>query len=303
VTPLLLWFNFVTFAILLVGFGFELLGWVRQRERWRALYVWYIALYTIWILVQTFAYFAVSYLTQVPSWLPSAVSFIWVAASAGMMLVVPHYIVRVSGFTPGKLGTALLYLPAAATLAALMYAIRAVSQPAAVATNLCFNGLIGALMVVGAIRVWKRKSTVPRHEVLPFLVLSSLLYLFLLALSVLLAAGAASRGSELIANGAAGAFCLPWGILLVVTGLRRAGAAARDAGGLPSRFLDDFAISPREADIIGLLLRGAANREISEKLFISSRTVEAHIYNIYRKCDCRNRVELVNRLQQYRPAP
>ena len=33
------------------------------------------------------------------------------------------------------------------------------------------------------------------------------------------------------------------------------------------------------------------------------RTVEAHIYNIYRKCDCRNRVELMNRIQQYRPAP
>ena len=114
---------------------------------------------------------------------------------------------------------------------------------------------------------------------------------------------AAHRAGTVIANVAAGAFCLPWGVLLVVSGLRRAGAAARSATGLPPRFLDDFAISPREADIIGLLVAGAANREISGKLFISPRTVEAHIYNVYRKCDCRNRVELVNRIQQYRPAP
>jgi DNA-binding CsgD family transcriptional regulator len=31
--------------------------------------------------------------------------------------------------------------------------------------------------------------------------------------------------------------------------------------------------------------------------------VEAHVYNVYRKCDCRNRVELVNLLSKYRPAP
>jgi hypothetical protein len=38
------------------GFGFELLGWVRQRERWRALYAWYIALYAVWLFVHTFTY-------------------------------------------------------------------------------------------------------------------------------------------------------------------------------------------------------------------------------------------------------
>jgi hypothetical protein len=45
----------------------------------------------------------------------------------------------------------------------------------------------GAFMATGAVRVWKRKSTVPRHEVLPFLILSSLLYLFLMALAVVIA--------------------------------------------------------------------------------------------------------------------
>ena len=124
-TPLLLWFNFVAFALLFVGFGFELLGWVRRRERWRALYVWYIAIYAIWLFVQTFTYFAVSYLTRLPAWLSPAVTCIWVAASAGMMLVVTRYIVLVSGYTLGKLGAALLYLPAVATLAGLIFAIRA----------------------------------------------------------------------------------------------------------------------------------------------------------------------------------
>ncbi len=95
-TPILLWLDLLAFAVLFAGFGFELLGWVRQRERWRALYVWYIALYTIWIFVQTFAYFAVSYLEQSVEGLSIVVTYLRGAASVGMMLVIPHDIVLVS---------------------------------------------------------------------------------------------------------------------------------------------------------------------------------------------------------------
>jgi DNA-binding CsgD family transcriptional regulator len=302
-THVLLWFYLLALMVLIVGFGFELLGWLRQRERWRALYVWYIAIYTIWLLVQTFAYFSVFYLERPIEGLSTVVSWLWITVSVGLILVVPHLIVEVSGFKPGTLAKGLLYLPAAATLAALVFTVRTSSYPVGLATNLAFNATICAFLTTGAVRVWKRKSTVPRHEVLPFLLLSSLLYLFLLVAAVLLAVRPATGGSSVFANGALAAFCLSWATLLVVTGLMRAGAAARVTAGLPPRFLDDFAISRREADIIGLLVAGSANREISEKLFISPRTVEAHVYNIYRKCDCRNRVELMNRIQQYRPAP
>jgi DNA-binding CsgD family transcriptional regulator len=302
-THIVLWLNLLAFTILFAGFGFELLGWIRQRERWRALYVWYIVIYAVWLLVQTLVYFSNSYLEQPIEGLSTVALYLWVAASVGLILVVPLLIVQVGGFMPGKLAMVLLYLPAAATLTALVMALRNPTPTIFLAINLAFNGAICGFMATGAVRVWKRKSTVPRHEVLPFLLLSSVLYLFLLSMAVLLAVRPAIPGGTVIANGAAGLICLSWGVLLVATGLMRAGAAARVTAGLPPRFLDDFAISRREADIIGLLVMGSANREISEKLFISPRTVEAHIYSIYRKCDCRNRVELMNRLQQYRPAP
>lgn len=302
-THFLLWLNLLAFTILFAGFGFELLGWIRQRERWRALYVWYIAIYASWLIVLTFTYFSNVYLERPIEGLSTVVPYLWVAASVGLILVVPFLVVRLCGFTPGRLATVLLCLPAAATLTALVFALRTGLSSIYTVTNLAYNGVIGGLMATGAVRVWKRKSTVPRHEVLPFLLLSALLYLFLVMLGILLAVRPGMPVNTIIANGSVGVFCLSWGVLLVVTGLQRAAAASRETGGLPLKFLDDFAISPREADIIGLLVRGAANREISEKLFISPRTVEAHVYNIYRKCDCRNRVELLNRMQQYRQAP
>jgi DNA-binding CsgD family transcriptional regulator len=53
-------------------------------------------------------------------------------------------------------------------------------------------------------------------------------------------------------------------------------------------------ISPREREIISLVIAGKSNREIKDTLFISHDTVKKHIYNVYRKIGVRNRVQLVN---------
>jgi DNA-binding CsgD family transcriptional regulator len=56
--------------------------------------------------------------------------------------------------------------------------------------------------------------------------------------------------------------------------------------------LSEFNISKREAEIIGLILRGFSNKEIGENLFISSETVKKHVSNIYKKLGVRNRLQL-----------
>lgn len=57
---------------------------------------------------------------------------------------------------------------------------------------------------------------------------------------------------------------------------------------------DRFGISPREREIVSLVITGCSNREIVGKLFISEETVKKHIYNIYKKMGVRSRVQLVN---------
>ncbi len=70
-------------------------------------------------------------------------------------------------------------------------------------------------------------------------------------------------------------------------------------GVLNQDFIRSFSISPREQEIISLLVQGKSNKEISELLFISFKTVENHIYNIYQKCEVKNRLELFNLAQKY----
>lgn len=55
-----------------------------------------------------------------------------------------------------------------------------------------------------------------------------------------------------------------------------------------------FAISPREREIITMIVHGLPNRAIGEKLFISSTTVKNHIYHIYRKTGVANKIQLIN---------
>lgn len=53
-------------------------------------------------------------------------------------------------------------------------------------------------------------------------------------------------------------------------------------------------LSHREIQIATSITRGHTNKEISEQLHISSRTVEAHRRNILKKLNLRNTIELIN---------
>jgi DNA-binding NarL/FixJ family response regulator len=56
-------------------------------------------------------------------------------------------------------------------------------------------------------------------------------------------------------------------------------AAAETAGGL----------SPREVQVLRLVATGKTNRAIASELFISERTVERHVSNIFLKLDVSSR--------------
>jgi DNA-binding CsgD family transcriptional regulator len=51
-------------------------------------------------------------------------------------------------------------------------------------------------------------------------------------------------------------------------------------------------ITPREADVLALVVEGCPNREIAERLFLSVRTVEKHVEALLRKTGTRTRTQL-----------
>ena len=59
------------------------------------------------------------------------------------------------------------------------------------------------------------------------------------------------------------------------------------------RVLDERALTQTEIDVARFLVGGASNREIAARLFMSVRTVEAHLTRIFRKHSVRSRTEFV----------
>jgi DNA-binding CsgD family transcriptional regulator len=66
--------------------------------------------------------------------------------------------------------------------------------------------------------------------------------------------------------------------------------ASADAAGLDFPGPD---LTPREREVVGLMLSGATNASIAERLFISESTVKKHVNNIFRKLGVSSRWELV----------
>lgn len=62
-------------------------------------------------------------------------------------------------------------------------------------------------------------------------------------------------------------------------------------------FVEHFGISSRELEVVAGVLEGLTNHSIAERLFISPRTVEKHLYNIYQKAGIKNRLQLLNLLR------
>ncbi|WP_254157898.1 ATP-binding protein [Chryseosolibacter indicus] len=57
-----------------------------------------------------------------------------------------------------------------------------------------------------------------------------------------------------------------------------------------------YGLSVRETEIAGLILQGLNYREIGERLFISTKTVNAHVTHIFEKCEVKTKIALVNKL-------
>jgi LuxR family maltose regulon positive regulatory protein len=68
---------------------------------------------------------------------------------------------------------------------------------------------------------------------------------------------------------------------------KQAGATVNNIAGLPEH------LSPREQEVLALLAGRLTNKEIGERLFISTATVKRHAHNIYEKLNVKGRREAV----------
>jgi len=62
---------------------------------------------------------------------------------------------------------------------------------------------------------------------------------------------------------------------------------------------NDFNLTKKENEILRLVLNGKTNKEISEKLGKSKRTIETHRFNLMKKMNVKNLIELSEKARRY----
>lgn len=100
------------------------------------------------------------------------------------------------------------------------------------------------------------------------------------------------------------AYCITNIILLisVLQGLSL-GNASPSSASVPDRIIKYFGLTKREREIVEKILEGKSDRRIGEELYISPRTVDTHLQNIYRKCNVSSRSQLSTLVYSYGKLP
>jgi DNA-binding NarL/FixJ family response regulator len=109
------------------------------------------------------------------------------------------------------------------------------------------------------------------------------------------ACGAASRAAGALQHAHQLALALGASTLLAdieATSRRtRLGLAAPAPAVLDEAATIGLGLTPREAEVLGLVAAGQTNRQIGERLYVSEKTASVHVSNILRKLGVRTRVD------------
>jgi DNA-binding CsgD family transcriptional regulator len=296
---LVLWLNMISFALMTAATGLLSLIQLRTRRPWLANLMVYTAAYALWLLFGTWVYFQEVFLADpIPS-VEIAFAYVRVAVSFVVLYAGSKFALRlaVDPWQPrvNRIIAAATLIVAVLVTAFLGFGVRWASP----AVTIFFNFYLAAVSFL-ALRESRRRSDA-RQRMVPFLLFSVAAYVSIGIIAVVLTVFPTESYPGIPLNVlTSGLFTALWGLTVIIIAARwLTGPVVSAENRVPEPFFGDFGISPREREIVEALRSGSTSREIGEKLFISQRTVETHLNNVYRKCRVGNRVELVNLINRY----
>ncbi|GEM_PF-6302267 len=295
----ILWLNMIAFALMVTSAGLVHLVYLRSRHRWLRSFIVYTGAYAFWLLFGTYVFFQATFMTTPIQILTVIFSYVRVMVSFVILISGSlFYLSLGSGSLGNKEKSAITVTTAIIGILVVFFLGYNMTWAATLAT-LIFNGYFSVLSLYALFMVLKSNGAQRRMFI--FLSYSTIAYLLLVTLTVILIfiPPAFHRGIPVNVL-ASGIFAGVWGLLMILVAARWVTHGIWSSNKeLPLLFVEDHSISRREAEIVNALRQGLTSKEIGGRLFISERTVEAHIYNIYRKCGVSNRVELINLISRY----
>lgn len=295
---LALWSNIIAFACMVSSIGLSAIVRARKRRAWLDWYLVYAGSYTLWTLLFSLHFFFSVYETSPPAGYATFTAYVRVVLSAAIILSLPALFSSVakSRRAASWLWLCGLVLGALFFVAGLLTRVWSVFSYGA-GINVAYNALLGSFCVIGLFVLQDAREPSARRTLPGFLMVSVIFYAVAVSAGlVLLVTG---RNVAIVSSFAISLYCIPWAVVMLSAQGRYIVGGADDTG-VPDSFCSDFSLTPSEREVVALLVEGKANAEIADIRCVSLKTVETHLYHVYRKIGVRNRVELVRRIASYR---
>jgi len=299
VNQIILWFNMISFTGMIASAGLSYVVYTRSGAIWLRDYLWYAFSYAFWLLFATWVFFQQVYLAEPAPQLTLVFAWVRTAVSVAIAVWGPLFFLQAGGMARSRSVVRAVLAAAALLVVVILVFMIAQSSIMGRIVTLSFN-IAFAVLSTFAYRGMRRGRGNRARPMLPLVLYSAVAYWILVVLSVLVPILWSGALAIHINAFASGGFLFGWAVVTMVVNLRWIGGRDDARDPVPAAFVTDHSISPREAEILRVLVTGRTSAEIGEQLFISQRTVEAHLYRIYRKCGVGNRVELLNRITSYR---
>jgi DNA-binding CsgD family transcriptional regulator len=303
-----IWIRMVSFTSLFVAVVLALLSYQQRPFRWLGNYILFLSAHALFDLVYTYAlirrlYLSVEYSGSVLVGNGLVYLVLDTVATIVVLYFAPRFVLHTVA-TPSRGATRALIVPAfVVAVASVLSVIVAESDQVSRGVAAVLYAYLAGWFGFGFLRRRAIPEGIWRRWVVLFLGGAAIWHGMTAVEAILLPVWVPTTPPVPAAAVTSSVFNLFWAavVAIPVTLQFRAPAAgiAADAAELPAAFVREFELTPREAEIVLEICRGAGTKEVGAKLFISPRTVDTHIQNIYRKCDIRRRVELVTLVGRY----
>lgn len=288
-----LWISILAFTLLGAG---NVTAWrfaVQMKKQTEILYAALLSVYNIWLILYTFILFTNVYVMELSA--QALASFGMLRTLFTIIILVLYSYLSIS--TISSLSAATIYLiclvPALVYLLSMLIFFTSITVIISAAITLLYALVLFFVSAAGL--QYSQNAHILRIR--RFFIITAIYQLSMIILSI---PSIYLYASPFILVFPRALFCGALGISELICFFRYENTSTTSHP-LPENMFQQYGLTKREQEIAELVQQGLPVKTIAGHLFISPRTVETHITNMYNKCGCSSRGEFLHLL--YSPAP
>ncbi|MDD3457520.1 helix-turn-helix transcriptional regulator [Sphaerochaeta sp.] len=292
------WLNIAGFSLLFSTFFLTYVSRKSNRHIMFDQYLWYIALTWIWYLFQFIGFVYQTMLERNNQTILLVITIVRYVFTILMFHRIPLFLDSIITGQITEFSAKASKVIGFTTFLLVIFLVMIGSPAVGPYVSAALNALVGTGFLYTLMQI-KGQKTFSATRMRSFLVISSIAYL-LFSLYTIIFSIANTRHQPAFDATVTALYIIAWCINDAMVYLRELSSlGTRDSNPIAT-FQKQYKLSEREQQIVRLLVDGKSYKEIAYELSLSPRTVETHVYRIFKKCSVSTKLELINKMYPLR---